>query len=318
MAGLTCNKKRGNAPYHLGILCGLDAPRNSVYDEIVMASDYPIMRSRMLDLASPSRCIVDFIEFIQHKAKFPGYVHDNHSHDTHEIIYMDFGQMTLTVAGTPFQLVAGDCFLIPAGTTHLLCGRRAFDYLNITYKGVAFPSISNRILHLSTDEISLLDAIRRETQEKLPHFSELIFLKLSEFLLTLTRKDHLFTRRTSSVILNAKKFRNKIVNKALTYIAENYAKPLDPASVAAYTGVSASHLRYLVRKETGKSLSHHLRRVRFEVACQLLRDSPCNVEEVAYRVGYNSVPHFCTIFKAEFKMTPKEFAGSLGLQHMDA
>ena len=58
--------------------------------------------------------------------------------------------------------------------------------------------------------------------------------------------------------------------------------------------------RRRIKQETGKSLSQHLMK------------SPLNMDELAWRVGYTSAPHFCTVFKKETGKTTTEFAQSLG------
>jgi len=49
-----------------------------------------------------------------------------------------------------------------------------------------------------------------------------------------------------------------------------------------------------------------------EAAKQLLLESPLNTNELAWRVGYTSAPHFCILFKKETGQTTTEYARSLG------
>ena len=49
-----------------------------------------------------------------------------------------------------------------------------------------------------------------------------------------------------------------------------------------------------------------------ETAQRLLRESTDNISDIAAKVGYSSLPHFCDAFKKVSGMTPTEFARSLG------
>ena len=103
-----------------------------------------------------------------------------------------------------------------------------------------------------------------------------------------------------------------IVFPASSASSSDCVTPLDPAAAAQHAGISPSHLRRLLKKETGKNLSQHLKTLRVEAAKQLLLESPLNTNELAWRVGYSSAPHFCTLFKKETGQTTTEYAQSLG------
>lgn len=95
------------------------------------------------------------------------------------------------------------------------------------------------------------------------------------------------------------------VERAVSFIATHYDRPLDVAWLAANVSfVSHSQLGRLFRKRLGLSPLRHLKQVRLERAAQLLCSSVEAVTDVARRVGYRNVSHFVRDFRHMFSVTP--------------
>jgi AraC-like DNA-binding protein len=85
------------------------------------------------------------------------------------------------------------------------------------------------------------------------------------------------------------------------------AQPLGIKEIAAALGISQSHLRARFRASCGVSLGKHLRRLRLEKACGLLRLTPNRVSEIADMCGFNSIYHFSRAFHAAYGVSPMAF-----------
>jgi signal transduction histidine kinase/DNA-binding response OmpR family regulator len=72
-------------------------------------------------------------------------------------------------------------------------------------------------------------------------------------------------------------------------------------------GMSRSNLHNKLKKLTSLSSSEFIRNIRLKRASSLLKDSQFNVEEVAYKVGFNSPAYFSKCFKLLFGSSPKEY-----------
>ena len=154
--------------------------------------------------------------------------------------------------------------------------------------------------------------LKRESESHAPYHSDMLLLKLNLLLLSLARNHRKPLANLPNIGTNRMTHNQQVATKALAWLEKNLQEPLDPEAAAQHVGVSASHLRKLMKQETGKSLSQHLKTLRVERAKQLLMESPLNMNELAWRVGYTSAPHFCTVFKKETGKTATEFAQSLG------
>jgi len=81
-------------------------------------------------------------------------------------------------------------------------------------------------------------------------------------------------------------------------------QPLSIKEIAGSLGISASHLRARFRISCGVSLGRHLRRLRLEKACGLLRLSPSRVSEVADLCGFTSIYNFSRAFRNAYGVSP--------------
>lgn len=97
------------------------------------------------------------------------------------------------------------------------------------------------------------------------------------------------------------------VKKALKKIRSSYMQELSSQEIAEYVGISNVHLRTLMKKETGKSISEHLTQIRMEVARKMIESGEYYIYEVACRTGYNNVSYFCEVFKKETGTYPSGY-----------
>jgi AraC-like DNA-binding protein len=102
------------------------------------------------------------------------------------------------------------------------------------------------------------------------------------------------------------------VRKAIQWLLRNLDQPLDLRRIAKEINVSPHHLSRRVSAETGMTLSRHLRRLRVEHACEILRSGRTNVTEAALDVGYQSLSHFAKAFREETGRTPSEWLADAG------
>ncbi|MGJ8724438.1 MAG: helix-turn-helix domain-containing protein [Roseibacillus sp.] len=100
---------------------------------------------------------------------------------------------------------------------------------------------------------------------------------------------------------------HRYVRQALELLQGRITESLDLKDLAEDVGCAPHYLSRLVKQETGKTLSLHLRAFRIEKAAELLAGGQYNVTEVAYEVGYNSLSHFSKAFQEEQGVSPSSF-----------
>ena len=91
---------------------------------------------------------------------------------------------------------------------------------------------------------------------------------------------------------------------ARQYIEQNYKKKLTVSDIADSVFLSESRLSHMFKKEVGISPINYLNRFRVDKAKELLKNSTLSVTDIAYNVGFQSLPHFNRIFKDIAKISP--------------
>ena len=103
-----------------------------------------------------------------------------------------------------------------------------------------------------------------------------------------------------------------IVEKCKRYIKIHYQSDISLPTLSANLGVNATALCRKFKEETGETIFQYLIRLRLEAACRMLRNSRHSVSEIAYRCGFNTLPHFNRKFKELMGVSPKDFRKGTG------
>lgn len=90
-------------------------------------------------------------------------------------------------------------------------------------------------------------------------------------------------------------------------LAQNKEEPMSVKEIARSLGISASHLRARFRASCGVSLGRHLRRLRLEKACGLLRLSQRRVTEIAELCSFTSIYSFSRAFHTAYGVSPMAY-----------
>ena len=73
-------------------------------------------------------------------------------------------------------------------------------------------------------------------------------------------------------------------------------------------GQSTSGFSRAFRKHTGMSLVQYVKRLRINLACQILMsDEQAPITDICFEVGFNNLSNFNRQFRAEKGMTPSRF-----------
>lgn len=87
-------------------------------------------------------------------------------------------------------------------------------------------------------------------------------------------------------------------------LAQNREQTMSVKEIARSLGISPSHLRARFRASCGVSLGRHLRRLRLEKACGLLRLSQRRVTEIAEVCNFSSIYSFSRAFHMAYGVSP--------------
>lgn len=121
----------------------------------------------------------------------------------------------------------------------------------------------------------------------------------------------IFARHLSAaaneLVLKERAGEPRAVSSARRYIEEHQAEKMSLNQVARAVNSSSYHFCRTFKKVTGLNFTEYLSRVRIGKAQNLLLNPNLRVTEVAYGVGFQSLPHFNKVFKKITGMSPTSF-----------
>lgn len=260
--------------------------------------------------------LVRRIYYVTHKGKGRNFQTEVHSHDVgcYEIIYVDYGTVNLMIDDKAYTLDPGHSIIVPGGKEHWFSGDSGvpFDFLNILFEGEVSEDLVAVNLPGTKRTRELLEQLKRESEEALPHFREATGCLLVQLIISFIRHKDLPIPHKLPESATHRNYRSESVKRALAIIEREYASPLGMDELSQSVGVSKSYLRALLKSETGESFSALLQKQRVSAAKHLLRESDHSLSEIAAAVGYQSLPFFFKVFKRWTEMTPMAYSRSLG------
>lgn len=113
----------------------------------------------------------------------------------------------------------------------------------------------------------------------------------------------LITRRSSDIFA----IEHPKISEALHYLHKNYHTTLDSSELAKIAGMSRQGFHKAFVQQLGRTPGAELRRIRFDKAKELLRQTDLPVNEIAFRTGWGSANSLCIAFKREQHQTPAHY-----------
>lgn len=106
-----------------------------------------------------------------------------------------------------------------------------------------------------------------------------------------------------------------MIERALSYMNQNYDKDISLRSVADYVYLSEDYFGRLFKKNTGSNFSAYLLSLRMRKAIELLKTGRFTVQEVGEKTGYKSTNYFIKVFREYTGYTPKKYPRFLEENH---
>ncbi|MCQ2518225.1 MAG: response regulator [Lachnospiraceae bacterium] len=109
------------------------------------------------------------------------------------------------------------------------------------------------------------------------------------------------------------KFDN-VIEKAESFIKDNYMKDLSLDDISRYCNVSSYYFSKLFKQKTGENYVEYLNRVRIENAKRMLSESDDSIKMVCSSVGFSDPNYFSRAFKKYEGVTPTEYKEGKGVR----
>ncbi|QQK76163.1 helix-turn-helix transcriptional regulator [Salicibibacter cibarius] len=249
-------------------------------------------------------------------------------HDFFEIIYVLENEMFLEVEDESFCLQTGDIGFIPPNTIHkpiIMEDTIAFQMMirKSTFQKVFFKMLkgtnvisdfflnalyvneNQNVLifhsHLDNDISDSFLQLYQENYNQLPGH-QLIINNLFEVLLCfLLRLEFTYIK-----INQVKQHNDMRAIQMLQYI-QQHCEHVTIKEMADVFNFSKAYVSKYITRNLGKSFSEILQEIRLEKACEMLKSSYVQIDNIAAAVGYQNVEHFIRLFKRKYQQTPHQY-----------
>jgi AraC-like DNA-binding protein len=252
-----------------------------------------------------------------------------HTHSFHEVCLAYSGEGRFNAGPTQYDVVPGSVFLARPGDVHEIESSHSSP-LGIAFWGFTFrpavvgdraeesqrprardsvgwwsgltrpdgPAMSSRLGAIP----SLITALAAEAAAPVAGYSTALGALGATLVLETARA---FALDEDLVVEPVRRDRGSLVVEAMQrHLRDNLSRPITVRDVAAAAHLSERHAERLFTQQTGASIMSTLRRLRLELAAQLLLDPALTVTEVARACGYSDVRPFSTAFRRKYGRTP--------------
>ncbi|MBR5953595.1 MAG: helix-turn-helix transcriptional regulator [Pseudobutyrivibrio sp.] len=256
-----------------------------------------------------------------------GRNYKRHWHSHGEIILVGPGDRHIFMVNqNTYDLVSGDFVLVWPREMHEVVDTNLEEALIIQFSNAFMNSLFDlqRIMHFYRNLHVLCVNNHRQLVLKLQdiaHKMRDIFFSdssdkelrccmlLMEFMLTLDEHKNEFAPEINSLDNNG--YNEDIMRRMISvtdYIKNNLtADDLSQATMAKMAGISKDYFSRLFKTVTGTNYSKWLNMIRMEKATELLSLDNRPLTEVAMLAGFQSIPSFNRVFRAEKGMSPGEY-----------
>lgn len=255
------------------------------------------------------------------------YVFSGEQHDYWEVLYVDRGNVLVTLDEETFPAVAGNLIFIAPGEFHAFrCDNThpanvmlvAFECKSPKMqmlKDLRLQSFSDTILRFilkyckSAFEKVLSDPYDHRLVRKADAFAgeeAFISITITEMLLTAWR-GQVEPLQLARPVLGGK----AMINAITEYMQTHLSSKLTIKQIEEEFHISKSYIQRLFARYKQTGAMHYFTELKMERARELLRARELNVTKIAEQLGYDNVYHFCNQFKKYVKMSPLEYRKSI-------
>lgn len=260
-----------------------------------------------------------------------GYVFPGERHAFWELVYADMGGATIGDNGTEIPLSPGQCMLHAPDAFHSIhanlapqsslfvisfsLGKGVLD--DLVGKPLILNTECRRVIRRILIEAQafcgpVLDISNQEMLISSPHApygsGQVIALNLELLLILLLRQE--FGEGDAAMKrapITEDQDMQSVVAAAEAFMRSHLDGSIHLDDICKNIGVSRTTLKRLFRQCLSTSVMEHYQSLRLQEACRHLRTGRVNVSQIAYELGYSSLPAFSRQFKQLLGITPREY-----------
>lgn len=252
-----------------------------------------------------------------------GYNGMLHFHNYMEVGYCYHGKGRLIIEDRVYRYSDQMFTIIPANIPHttisdpgnickwefLFIDMDAFVTEEMKWEGYSVSEILHQINSRGTmkskenhgDMGRLILEMMRECRNQGPYYKESLKGWLATFAVGILRlnQEREAARRINRV--------NRYIRDAIEFVSSHYNEEIHIGDLAEISGLSESHFRRTFEESMNMKPVEYINMVRIDKACDMIAREDISMEDVCYRIGYQTPSTFNRNFKALTGMTPLQW-----------
>lgn len=229
----------------------------------------------------------------------------------YELIYVDHGEMDVTVDDETYHMQKCDLMLYHPGQKHSL---ETTEDSSCSYMSIAFTmdtgikgNLKNRVFHTRKDLYQTLTRFMKAIQEDTPLNMELAMLHLKEVLILLYQFDGEEKPAGQETTLQSH-YDDTMLNEILVFIHNNVYASYTVEDLCQKFSISRSSLQALFRANLGMTPKQYISELKLNEAKKLISQHEHTISQVSDLLGFTSIHYFSRRFKSYFGIAPSEYA----------
>ncbi len=229
----------------------------------------------------------------------------------YELIYVDHGEMDVTVDDETYHMQKYDLMLYHPGQKHSL---ETTEDSSCSYMSIAFTmdtgikgNLKNRVFHTRKDLYQTLTRFMKAIQEDTPLNMELAMLHLKEVLILLYQFDGEEKPAGQETTLQSH-YDDTMLNEILVFIHNNVYASYAVEDLCQKFSISRSSLQALFRANLGMTPKQYISELKLNEAKKLISQHEHTISQVSDLLGFTSIHYFSRRFKSYFGIAPSEYA----------
>ena len=229
----------------------------------------------------------------------------------YELIYVDHGEMDVTVDDETYHMQKYDLMLYHPGQKHSL---ETTEDSSCSYMSIAFTmdtgikgNLKNRVFHTRKDLYQTLTRFMKAIQEDTPLNMELAMLHLKEVLILLYQFDGEEKPAGQETTLQSH-YDDTMLNEILVFIHNNVYASYTVEDLCQKFSISRSILQALLRANLGMTPKQYISELKLNEAKKLISQHEHTISQVSDLLGFTSIHYFSRRFKSYFGIAPSEYA----------
>ena len=241
-----------------------------------------------------------------------------HSHDDYiEIFIVTQGKLVHHFGKKKVIMQVGDAFILFPNQYHahspyknyssqhlnLTCSiKHAADFFRL-YFSCESPSFPNQLIHLNTKSFELVLAFQslilsaKNEEEQNVAIKALISFTFSLFRNVEAEESQAFPEWLSDFIQKLNDL--------------DFSRNLKLSDIYALSHYSQTTLSREFKKHMGKTLIVYINESKLNYACTQLKHTNLSILEISTSLGFDSLSHFCHLFKKKYKLSPLQYRKKL-------